>query len=239
MLSIHRQLIAANSQPDTTKLTYIRLPGIPPSLVMFFLMNELWFGSPSKRPSNMFLRTICSWLQVIATPRWILHHQPSNLEMPNSLAAQTDKHDFQRLVHEFDLCAPHCRGKWNPPTFQHGTHSSRIDFMFLRAHQHQGRKHHAQVVTRFERSMPHEGPQHHPLIISLLCTSSTITQTGSHRPSPNEAGFQAAERELATIWTQDARVVPSGDRPDWIQCTGHLHDSRTADSWPLCPSLCH
>ena len=83
-----------------------------------------------------------------------------------SLAAQTDKHDFQRLVHEFDLCASHCRGKWNP-TFQHGTHSSRIDFMFIRAHQHQGRKHHAKILTRFERSMPHEGPQHHPLILSL------------------------------------------------------------------------
>ena len=83
-----------------------------------------------------------------------------------SLAAQTDKHDFQRLVHEFDLCAPHCRGKWNP-TFQHGTYSSRIDFMFIRAHQHQSRKHHAKILTRFERSMLHEGPQHHPLILSL------------------------------------------------------------------------
>ena len=50
-----------------------------------------------------------------------------------SLAAQTDKHEFQSLVQEFDLCAPHCRGKWNP-TFKHGTHPSRIDFMFIRAH---------------------------------------------------------------------------------------------------------
>ena len=82
------------------------------------------------------------------------------------LAAQTDKHDFQRLIHDFDLCAPHCRSKWNP-TFQHGTHSSRIDFMFIRAHQHQGRKHDAKILTRFERSMPHDGPYHHPLTLSL------------------------------------------------------------------------
>ena len=81
-------------------------------------------------------------------------------------AAQSDKQEFQRLVHDLDLCAPHCRGKWQP-TFQHGTHSSRIDFMFLRAHQHQGRKHQARVLTRFERSLPHDGPQHRPLIISL------------------------------------------------------------------------
>ena len=25
-----------------------------------------------------------------------------------NLIAQTDKHDFQRIIHEFDLCAPHC-----------------------------------------------------------------------------------------------------------------------------------
>ena len=81
-------------------------------------------------------------------------------------AAQTDKRDFQRLVQDLDLCAPHCRGKWNP-TFQYGTHSSRIDFMFLRTHQHQGRRHNARILTQFERSFHTEDPHHHPLTISL------------------------------------------------------------------------
>ena len=57
-------------------------------------------------------------------------------------AAQTDRHEFQALVQELNLCAPHSMGKWTP-TFVHGTHSTRIDFTFLRSHQTQWNKHDA------------------------------------------------------------------------------------------------
>ena len=46
-------------------------------------------------------------------------------------AAQCDKQDFQTLIRDLDLVAVHCQHQWQP-TFKHGDHSSRIDFMFVR-----------------------------------------------------------------------------------------------------------
>ena len=82
------------------------------------------------------------------------------------MASQCDKQDFQTLIRDLDLVAVHCQHQWKP-TFQHGDHSSRIDFMFVRRHQVQWTKHRAQVLTQFERTTGSSAPVHHPLAMSL------------------------------------------------------------------------
>ena len=70
------------------------------------------------------------------------------------------------MIRDLDLVAVHCQHHWTP-TFKHGDHSSRIDFMFVRRHQVQWTKHRAQVLTRFERTIGSSAPEHHPLAMSL------------------------------------------------------------------------
>ena len=81
-------------------------------------------------------------------------------------ATQCNKQDFQTMIRDLDLLAVHCQHHWQP-TFKHGDHSSRIDFIFVRRHQVQWTKHRPQVLTRFERTIGSNAPVHHPLVMSL------------------------------------------------------------------------
>lgn len=83
-----------------------------------------------------------------------------------SQAIQNDKYEFQSMIRDLDLVAIHCKNNWTP-TFRHGDHSSRIDFMFIRRHQIQWNKRRAQVLIRFERTIGRTAPIHLPLVISL------------------------------------------------------------------------
>ena len=47
-------------------------------------------------------------------------------------ALQTDKHDFQLMIRDLSLVAVHCKQKY-VPTFLHGSHQTRIDFVFMRS----------------------------------------------------------------------------------------------------------
>ena len=49
-------------------------------------------------------------------------------------APQSDRMFLQELISELRLVAPHCKQAFRN-TFVHGTHASRIDYMFLREHQ--------------------------------------------------------------------------------------------------------
>ena len=70
------------------------------------------------------------------------------------------------MVQDLSLIAIHCHQKY-VPTFLHGLHRSRIDFIFLRNFQIRWRHLRAQVDHRFEWIGIHQGPQHRPLLIHL------------------------------------------------------------------------
>ena len=98
-----------------------------------------------------------------------LNKDPSHVGSINprfNQALQADKHQFQQLIQDLSLTAVHCHQKY-VPTFLHGTHRSRIDFVFLRNFQVRWRHLRAQVDHKFEWIGIYQGPQHRPLLIHL------------------------------------------------------------------------
>lgn len=71
-----------------------------------------------------------------------------------------------QLIRAQDWIALHCKDRY-VPTFEHGTHRSRIDFVFVCQHQVQYRRMQPTIDRVFERNFGHLGPRHHPLFVVI------------------------------------------------------------------------
>ena len=106
-------------------------------------------------------------------------------------AAQTDRALFQTLVQDHNLAAVHTRVFH--PTFVHGDHNARIDFVLTRKEQISWRtlqpKHHPD----FDFLFGNQGPRHYPLSLHL----------SKWFPTPNPENHEGINRfRLRQAWTQ-------------------------------------
>ena len=79
-----------------------------------------------------------------------------------SSSTHTDRDLLQQLTRAQDLIALHCKQQY-ASTFEHGSHHSRIDYVFVRQHQVQFRRMHPTMDRKFMRNFGCLGPHHHPL----------------------------------------------------------------------------
>ena len=70
------------------------------------------------------------------------------------------------MIRELSLVAIHCKQKY-VSTFLHGSHQTRIDFVFMRSNQLRWKHLTVSVDCRFERIGLHQVPQHRPLLLGI------------------------------------------------------------------------
>ena len=83
-----------------------------------------------------------------------------------SMCTHTDRDLLQQLTRAQDLIALHCKQHY-ASTFEHDSHHSRIDYVFVRQHQVQFRRMQPTMDRSFMRNFDCHGPHHHPLFFVL------------------------------------------------------------------------
>ena len=79
---------------------------------------------------------------------------------------RTQRVVFQQIIECLELVAMHRQSTWQP-TFVHGIHATRIDFMFVRQSQIRRNTMIPHLNNIFERTFGDQGPYYHPLGLYL------------------------------------------------------------------------